>query len=53
MVSTAEQFVIGIVLIALVYFLTRQRKPKETEFQRAYQDILHSDKYKVKGKFEE
>ena len=53
MVSTLEQFMIGIAVIALVYFLTRRRQPQDGEFKKLYHDILTSDKYKVKGKFEE
>ncbi len=42
-------------LIALVLywiFTTRNKKSSKSDFNKYYEDIINSDKYKVKGKFE-
>ena len=41
----------GIVIIGYVLFRILTRP--DTEFQRQYNEILNSSKYKVKGQFEE
>lgn len=40
-------FVLGIMILA------RLLKKEDKEFEKVYSDILNSDKYKVKGRFEE
>ncbi|MFO7710746.1 MAG: hypothetical protein R6V53_03215 [Candidatus Woesearchaeota archaeon] len=41
-------------LIGAIVYLRLQRKNKqESQFQQFYNEVLTSDKYKVKGKYEE
>lgn len=43
------------VLAALVFYWiisSRQKKPAKDDFQDYYNEVLNSDKYKVKGQFD-
>jgi len=54
MITLIEEIAIGIAILAALYFLFRpQKRPEDPEFRRIYKEILTSDKYKVKGRFEE
>ena len=49
---TQEIGIIAFFIIAAI-IISRLLKKEDREFERVYSDILNSDKYKVKGRFEE
>lgn len=43
---------IGIFIAILIAYLLTRKKKQPSNFDKEYEDILKSDKYKVKGQYE-
>lgn len=44
---------LAVALIGFIVYLKFRRQKPDDEFTKTYMDILNSDKYKVKGRFEQ
>jgi len=54
MITTTQKLIIAAFGIALIYIIGRFfSKQSNNDYEKAYTEILTSEKYKVKGRFEE
>ncbi len=47
-----KNFLIGAVLIIIIYFMLKSGSKKDKRFEKEYHDIIHSNKHKAKGQFD-
>ena len=47
-----KNLIIGLVIAFIVYMILKGSGKRDKEFEKEYNEILYSDKYKVKGQFD-
>lgn len=47
-----KNLIIGLVVAFILYLLLRSGPKRDKEFEKEYNEILHSDKYKAKGQYD-
>lgn len=51
--STIWSIVLVLVVVVSIWNYIRKTTPRDESFIRLYSDVLNSDEYKVKGRFED
>ncbi len=46
-----KNIIIGVIVAVFLYILLKSAGKKDKDFEREYNEILNSDKYKAKGQY--